>query len=186
MHASIHTHMHTPMLVYMLALPPCILLRQEVVEIHSDAESVATALEPLSPLPPLPASPSGSVVYEPVSPSVEAVFVPPPGFSGPGYAGFSCAPPGCPPAPLLAPPNFWASDFDHMSLTGLIGLPAPGYAMSDVKPPPPLPEPVPSSLPEPAASVWPAPAHLPPRFMGTIVTLPREEDSLPQSQGGLW
>ena len=101
------------------------------IDIESDAESgLATDVDPPSPLPPLPASPSGSVVYEPLSPSVEAVFVPPPGFSGPGYAGFSCAPPGCPPAPLLAPPNFWASDFDHMSLTGLIGLPAPGYALS--------------------------------------------------------
>jgi len=53
---------------------------------------------------------------------------------------------------LLAPPGFWAPDFDHMSLTGLIGLPAPGYALSDVKPPPPLPEPVLSSQPVPAAS----------------------------------
>ena len=53
---------------------------------------------------------------------------------------------------MLAPPGFWAPDFDHMSLTGLIGLPAPGYALSDVKPPPPLPEPVLSSQPVPAAS----------------------------------
>ena len=53
---------------------------------------------------------------------------------------------------MLAPPGFWAPDFDHMSLTGLIGLPAPGYALSDVKPPPPLPEPVLSFQPVPAAS----------------------------------
>ena len=53
---------------------------------------------------------------------------------------------------MLAPPGFWAPDFDHMSLTGLIGLPAPGYALSDVKPPPPLPKPVLSSQPVPAAS----------------------------------
>ena len=176
-----------------------------VIDIESDAESgLATDVDPPSPLPPLLASPSGSVVYEPLSPPVEAVFVPPPGFSGPGYAGVDSpapaspafVPPGwgvdpgpnLPPAPLslLAPPNFWAPDFDHMSLTGLIGLPAPGYAMSDVKPPSPPLEPVLSSLPEPAASVLPAPVHSPPRFMGSIVTLPREEDSLPQSQGGLW
>ena len=39
-----------------------------------------------------------------------------------------------------------------MSLPGLIGLPAVGYALSNVKPPPPLPEPVLSSQPVPAAS----------------------------------
>ena len=53
---------------------------------------------------------------------------------------------------MLAPPGFWVPDFDHMSLTGLIGLPAPGYALSDVKPPPPLPEPVLSFQPVPAVS----------------------------------
>ena len=53
---------------------------------------------------------------------------------------------------MLAPLGFWAPDFDHMSLTGLIGLPAPGYALTDVKTPPPLPKPVLSYQPVPAAS----------------------------------
>ena len=53
---------------------------------------------------------------------------------------------------MLAPPGFWAPVFDHMSLTWLTGLPAPGYALSDVKPPPPLPELVLSFQPVPAAS----------------------------------
>lgn len=142
-----------------------------VIDIESDAESgLATDVDPPSPLPPLPASPSGSVVYEPLSPSVGAVFVPPPGFSGPGYAGVDSpalaspafVPPGwgvsspdpvpvLPPVPpsLLAPPNFWAPDFDHRTLTGCIGLPAPGYDLVRKQCPPPPPEPVPSSAPVP-------------------------------------
>ena len=39
-----------------------------------------------------------------------------------------------------------------MSLSGLNGLPAPGSALSDVRPSAPLPEPVLSSQPVPAAS----------------------------------
>ena len=134
------------------------MLRPDVIMVgDSDSECPATALDPLSPPPspapsvvfsPAPASPAGSVVF---SPSPLVVYVPP-------------EPPA--EAPLLAPSNYWAPDFDHRSLTGLIGLPAPGYPLACRCPPSPPPDAVPSSFPAPPVSPVPsAPPQLWPRPM---------------------
>ena len=135
---------HAPMCTCMHARSPIV--------VDSDSESVApTAVDA--------ASPTGSVVFEPATPvffhspwldhpAPSSAFVPP------GW-GVSVSPPDpvpvLPPVPpsLLAPPNFWAPDFCHRTLTGCIGLPAPGYPLSEVRAPPAPPEPVPSSAPVP-------------------------------------
>ena len=141
-----------------------------VVVIDDGESEVATDVDP--------DSPSGSVVYEPETPV--GFSIPPPGYAGvdspalpslavvpPVPPGWGVAPPDpvpvLPPVPpsLLAPPNFWAPDFCHRTLTGCIGLPAPGYDFVRTQAPAPPPEPVPSSLPEPAASVLAAPALTP-------------------------
>ena len=143
----------------------------EAIVVDSDSESVApTAVDA--------ASPAGSVVFEPATP----VFFHSPWIDHPAPSSSAFVPPGwgvsvsppdpvpvLPPVPpsLLAPPNFWAPDFCHRTLTGCIGLPAPGYPLSEVRAPPAPPEPVPCSPVVPPdgspllpGSVQPAPLPL--------------------------
>ena len=158
-HTCTHTYMHICISAYMHTspcmhrAPPDLVVIEDgdsemATEVDVDSPAGSEVFDPESPGgSPAPASPAASVVFSPGSPPPPAAPVLSPVFS---------------PPLLAAPANFWASDFDHKSMTGLIGLPAPGYALAEFSAPPPPSDPVPSSQPLPAASVWPAPVLSPP------------------------